>query len=181
LGCRVMLQRVALALMLLPVMVSAQSRYLKPADFPELPVLIQQKLNQLGCVIPQSSDDTTPHNVVSGHFARPGQVDWAVICSKKGKSTVMVFWGRPNACAARPWGPYKDKGINVSLDSNSGKKGLFLRLKVRSPESARAVLEHLRQKNANLTHESLEYFHPGTGVRVEYCSSGRWRELWHAD
>jgi hypothetical protein len=33
-----------------------------------------------------------PNNVVRGQFARPGQLDWAVLCSIKGVSTILVFW-----------------------------------------------------------------------------------------
>src|SRR2546425_8553742 len=32
------------------------------------------------------------NNVIKGEFARPGQTDWAVLCSVKGISTILVFW-----------------------------------------------------------------------------------------
>jgi len=42
-----------------------------------------------------------PNNVIKGEFARPGQIDWAVLCSVKGVSTILVFWnGSENNPAA---------------------------------------------------------------------------------
>src|SRR5947208_17097962 len=41
------------------------------------------------------------NNVIKGEFARPGQTDWAVLCSVKGVSTILVFWnGSENNPAA---------------------------------------------------------------------------------
>jgi hypothetical protein len=31
--------------------------------------------------------------LISGSFAKPGQIDWAAICSRNGESSVVVFWG----------------------------------------------------------------------------------------
>ena len=39
--------------------------------------------------------------MIKGEFARPGQTDWAVLCSVKGISTILVFWnGSANNPAA---------------------------------------------------------------------------------
>jgi hypothetical protein len=38
------------------------------------------------------SDLKKPKNVIKGEFARPGQTDWAVLCSVKGVPTILVFW-----------------------------------------------------------------------------------------
>ena len=32
------------------------------------------------------------HNVIRGEFARPRQKQWAVLCTIKGVSSVLVFW-----------------------------------------------------------------------------------------
>ncbi len=46
-----------------------------------------------------------PGNVIKGEFAKPGQMDWAVLCSVKGVSTILVFWNgsgkNPAAIAPR--------------------------------------------------------------------------------
>jgi hypothetical protein len=64
---------------------------LPPAAFRELPKGLVRELQRIGCTIPQASV-TEPHNVIRGEFAKTGQTDWAVLCSKDGASTVLVFW-----------------------------------------------------------------------------------------
>jgi hypothetical protein len=66
-------------------------RRFKPSEFKSLPEAVVKELEQMGCTIPQSDVETEPHNVIRGEFARKGQVDWAVLCSKEGKSSVLVF------------------------------------------------------------------------------------------
>ena|SRR5256885_1822750 len=66
---------------------------LSPTAFPELPANLVQELQRRGCTIPQEAySETQPNNVIKGEFARPGQTDWAVLCSVKGVSTILVFW-----------------------------------------------------------------------------------------
>ena len=66
---------------------------LVPAAFPQLPDPVIRKLNERGCSIPQPWESSRPQNVVSGEFKKPGQIDWAILCSAKGQSVILVFWG----------------------------------------------------------------------------------------
>ena len=50
------------------------------------------ELQRRGCTIPQTAFTKKPHNVIRGEFAKPGQTDWALLCSIKGVSTILVFW-----------------------------------------------------------------------------------------
>ena len=65
---------------------------LAPSAFPQLPANLAQDLRRRGCSIPQPVFARQPQNVIKGQFARPGQVDWAVLCSVKGRSSILVFW-----------------------------------------------------------------------------------------
>lgn len=65
---------------------------LPPTAFPELPGNVVRELQRRGCTIPQTAYTKKPHNVITGEFAKPGQTDWAVLCSIKGVSTILVFW-----------------------------------------------------------------------------------------
>ena len=65
---------------------------LAPTAFPELPAAIVHELQRRGCTIPQTAFTKTPGNVTRGKFANPEQLDWAVLCSVKGVSTILVFW-----------------------------------------------------------------------------------------
>ena len=65
---------------------------LSPSVFPELPANLVQELQRRQCTIPQETYSKKRNNVIKGEFARPGQTDWAVLCSVKGFSTILVFW-----------------------------------------------------------------------------------------
>jgi hypothetical protein len=65
---------------------------LPPGRFPEIPRNVVRELQRRGCTIPQETFSKKPNNVVRGQFAKPGQTDWAVLCSVKGVSTILVFW-----------------------------------------------------------------------------------------
>ena len=69
-----------------------RSAGLPPTAFPELPAAVVQELLRRGCTIPQTAYSKKPHNVIKGEFAKPGQDDWAALCSIKGVSTILVFW-----------------------------------------------------------------------------------------
>jgi len=71
---------------------AANIRRLPPSAFGDLPEAIRRDLERRKCTVPQIWDDSVPHNVVRGHFARPGQTDWAVLCSRNGVSAILVFW-----------------------------------------------------------------------------------------
>jgi hypothetical protein len=73
---------------------------LSPTAFPELPGNVAGELVRRGCTIPQDSFTKKPHNVIRGAFAKPGQTDWAVLCSVKGVSTILVFWNGSEKDAA---------------------------------------------------------------------------------
>src|SRR5215210_7852063 len=66
---------------------------LSPTAFPRLPRRVRRSLLLRGCTIPQTFADAKPHNVISGEFAKKGQRDWAVLCSRNRVSSIMVFWG----------------------------------------------------------------------------------------
>ncbi len=65
---------------------------LPPTAFPELPADAIRELGRRGCTVPQEAYANKRHNVIKGEFAKPNQRDWAVLCSVKGVSTIVVFW-----------------------------------------------------------------------------------------
>jgi hypothetical protein len=65
---------------------------LPPTAFPELPGGVIHELERRGCTIPQEAFSKGRNNVIRGQFAKPGQTDWAVLCSVKGVSAILVFW-----------------------------------------------------------------------------------------
>lgn len=64
---------------------------LAPASFKQLPPLVVADLEARHCTIPQTFAEREPHNVVSGSFTKRGEVDWAILCSRNGVSTILVY------------------------------------------------------------------------------------------
>jgi hypothetical protein len=81
-----------LALPLLPSDIEPRITRLRPAAFRQLPENLVLELQRRNCTIPQPALTEKPANVIKGHFARPDQTDWAVLCSVKGVSSIVVFW-----------------------------------------------------------------------------------------
>lgn len=65
---------------------------LSPTAFHQLPRQVVRKLLSLGCTIPQAKEILEPHNVIRGKFQRSNQTDWAVLCSRKRTSSILIFW-----------------------------------------------------------------------------------------
>lgn len=68
-------------------------RRLPPGAFPSLPQAVRRTLDAERCLIPQTSEWPTKTNVVLGHFRSRKRIDVAVLCSRRGQSTVVVING----------------------------------------------------------------------------------------
>jgi hypothetical protein len=80
--------------LLTPASVLAQDldrRVLRPPSaFRELDINLRSELDRRGCTIPVNLPVSS--NVLRGQFAKPGQFDWAVLCSSKHVTRLLVFW-----------------------------------------------------------------------------------------
>lgn len=89
---------------------------LPPTSFPNLPTSLVRDIQHRGCTIPQEATSKQPNNVIRGEFARPGQADWAVLCSTKGVSSILVFWnGNPDKPAVIA--PMEDRGYLQTISA----------------------------------------------------------------
>jgi hypothetical protein len=160
-------------------------RTLPASAFPELPKTLRKQLETLGCGVPQVPGEAEPQNVVHGSFARQGQTDWAVLCSRAGKSSILVFGGKPTTCsgelAIRDDSNYLQGDADGRLvysrqiSSASGKKIL---------EYAKAFSQHDTGKapaNPRLDHVGIEDIFVGKASEIYYCSRGKWQTLQGAD
>lgn len=70
-----------------------QTKRLSPKEFKILPKAISNNLIKRGCTIPQIFPSyDKPHNVIKGEFSKPGQTDYAVLCSINRVSSIIIFW-----------------------------------------------------------------------------------------
>jgi hypothetical protein len=163
-------------------------RKLQPAHVAELPPAFVEKLNARGCAIPQfgaigrasgteGAGDTgspaqagEPTNVIHGEFARHGQEDWAVLCSKGGSSTIVIFWGKTTACPA---------SLARLEDAHYLKRGKDK--KVRYSRSIRALGETDLGDRAGISglksfsHQGIDDRFVGKSSAFFYCSEGKWK------
>jgi hypothetical protein len=164
-------------------------RKLQPADVAGLPPQFVEKLNARGCSIPQfgdigrgrefagdagtAGDPATagdPTNVIHGEFARHGQEDWAVLCSKGGSSTIVIFWGKTTRCPA---------SLARLDDAHYLKRGKDK--KVRYSRSIRALGEsELGDRGGmaglkSFAHQGIDDRFVGKSSALFYCSEGKWK------
>jgi hypothetical protein len=158
-------------------------RKLQPAEVAELPATFVEKLNARGCAIPQFGEvgragATTgepatanePTNIIHGEFARHGQEDWAVLCSKAGSSTIVIFWGKTTACPA---------SLATLEDAHYLKRGADK--KMRYSRSIRALGKSELGDRAGIaglkdfSHQGIDDRFVGKSSAFFYCSGGKWK------
>jgi hypothetical protein len=160
-------------------------RKLQPGDVAGLPPEFVEKLNTRGCAIPQFGEvgrasDTAgepaseaagrPTNVIHGEFARHGQEDWAVLCSKGGSSTIVIFWGKTTACPASlarlEDAHYLKRGKDKKVWYSRSIRALG-----KSDLGDRAGIAGLK----SFSHQGIDDRFVGKSSAFFYCSEGKWK------
>ena len=136
-------------------------------------------LQRRGCTIPQVPMIDGRHNVIVGEFLKPGQTDWAVLCSVGGVSSILVFW---NGSETNPAEIVKRKDLD-RLQSGVGDQIVF--------SSAIAsvgrgyILEHYKayggEKPPAIDHQGINDIFYGKASEVLYFYRGSWLHLTGAD
>jgi hypothetical protein len=152
---------------------------LPPAAFSQLPKNLVAELERRGCMIPQVPMIEGLHNVIEGQFAKPGQIDWAILCSIGRVSSILVFWNgseknpaeiekRPDLDRLQGWGG--DKIVNSWTISPVGKD---------------YIMEHYDayggEKPPPIYHQGIDDAFVGKASEVMYFYQGKWLHLSGAD
>src|ERR1700689_3089894 len=98
-------------------------RRLPPSAFTQLPKNLIAELQRRGCTIPQVPMIDGLQNIIKGEFAKPGQTDWAVLCSVGQVSSILIFW---NASEINPGQIAEMKDVD-RLQSWGGDKLVYSR------------------------------------------------------
>jgi hypothetical protein len=156
---------------------------LPPSAFARLPRNIVRHLQARGCTIPQYAFKRRPHNVISGAFARQGQRDWAVLCSRNGFSSILVFWsGRTDAVTelAR-----LSDHIFVQREIGSDKAHYA---RVISAVNKDYIISHYQAYKGSgapepppISHQGIDDGYMEKASTVHYYYRGKWRALQGAD
>lgn len=160
-----------------------------PRGFTQLPPIVQETLVAEGCGIPESgfavpgSNIGPSSNVIQGQFAASGQDDWAVLCTRRGRTSIRVFWGGPaSPCPARFEARASDGSINPD-----GPDGPYFDRTIRTASPARIREAYGRygadagvKLPSKVTHDGIE---DGSekGSSILFCDNGGWRQFPGAD
>ena len=155
-------------------------RRLSPDDFPQLPRAVRDGLKERRCTVPQSFYPARPHNVVSGAFARPGQRDWAVLCSVDGRSAILIFWAGGVTRTPAELAPADDATFLQGI----GNEQIGYSRVINRADTAR-IREHAEAYDGplpkSLDHDGIDDAFVEKGSQVYYYEDGVWLELAGSD
>ena len=156
------------------------SRRASVSDFPELPVDVAQDLARRGCEIPQVEGVSERHNVLQGHFARRGQLDWAVLCLRGDTSIILVYW------SGLPKSPAQLAPMDETITPS--KKGYYRILQTVDGQfirdrylSSRGGVPPPPKPPSVIDHDGIDDGIYEKGSRVRYFQNGEWLELAGSD
>jgi hypothetical protein len=146
---------------------------LTPAAFPDLPGTVRDELVKRGCLIPQTSAAKQPENVTSGKFRDGSSGDWAVLCSREGVSSVLVFW---NGSVESVQEIGKQQDSDYMQKQHSGEFFEYSRrISAASPERIRKPKQN--RKLEPFGHDGIDDAFVENGSVIHYFRQGQWEEL----
>jgi hypothetical protein len=152
---------------------------LPPTAFPELPAAIVRELQRRGCTIPQTALTKEPENVIRGRFANPDQLDWAVLCSVKEVSTILVFW---NGSASDPAEIAQTEDRNFLQGISPGQIGYSREISaVKRDFIMRQYHAYGGPKPPPINHEGLDDAFVEKASVAWYFYKGKWMKLTGSD
>jgi hypothetical protein len=161
------------------VLAIAQITRLHSSDFPQLPPNIAKELQRRNCAIPQPPMVKGRQNVVKGEFAKPGQTDWAVLCSANGAASILVFWNGSESNPAQ----IEARQEEVDMQSWTNNKMVFSRMI--APIDKPKIMEYYNafggEKPPPMDHQGIEDSFVGKASVVLYFYRGKWLHLTGAD
>lgn len=156
---------------------------LEPSTFPGLPPAIVRVLEAHGCRVPQTTFASRPENVASGHFFDdPRPLDWAALCSRNGRSTLLVIPGDAGAELLSPGGR-NVAVLNDRPDADflqvvaAGRIGFSRSI---STANASDIARHAQRAGISpppLMHDGIEDAFAGKASIIWYRYAGHWLPL----
>ncbi|HKT51080.1 MAG TPA: hypothetical protein VJV96_12310 [Candidatus Angelobacter sp.] len=141
---------------------------LKPDAFPNLPDHVRVALAQRGCTIPQPYPaGAEKKNVLSGHFVSSGTADWAVLCSHRRRSSILIFRG--HSARVDSIGDEPDSQYLQVVDE--GRKIGYSRL------LTVATAKQVRKHFAHANHDAILDSFTGKASLLWYSSGGKWMKV----
>lgn len=155
-----------------------RTRRLQPDDFPSLPAEVRAELERRRCTVPQPYGQDEPVNVIHGEFTTVGERDIAVLCSRGGKSSILVFrGGRADKIAGL--GAREDRGYLQTIGNNQ--IGFSRQIVVADPAQLKKYRERYGGDWPPLDRDGIEDVFLEKASTVWFWHDERWRQLPGAD
>lgn len=152
---------------------------LPPTAFKQLPKNLVAELQRRGCTIPQVPMTLGQRGIIRAEFAKPGQTDWAVLCSVGRASSILVFW---NGSEINPARIAKTKDID-RLQSWADSKMVYSRQI--EPVDRAYITVHYKTyggpKPPPIDHKGINDIFVGKASVVYYFYKGKWLQFTGAD
>ncbi len=136
------------------------------------------QLKTRGCRIPQAGHfNPKPHNLIRGEFVKKGQVDWAVLCSKNNKSSIVLLSLSKQQCT-QELAVADDSTFVQQVDSNQYRFSRMITTATKS-DIARYMKREGGQPqlmDSDFDHEGITDEFVGKGSLIFYCKDAKWGE-----
>lgn len=172
--CGVLMQTAGLDAQLTPadwLRADAATVRLMPSAFSKLPSSIRMAMERRGCTVPQPVGSDRPRNVISGHFIHAMQTDWAVLCSRARRSSILVFSGKDFSTVDE---------LAEAADAEylqtvpGGRIGFSRALLVATPTIVKRIRVEDGPKPRIIDHDGIVDAFEGKGSMVWYRSGEKW-------
>jgi len=155
-------------------------RRLAPTTFAELPQTIRRDLESRGCLVPQSYDETRPHNVLRGSFTVAASSEWAILCSVRDTATILIYDGA-RGVAVDSLERSSDAGWVQSVAGDQWGYSRYLSVLPRG-----AIRGWTRDLDGQriprpIDHDAINQAFSGKGAEAFYKARGRWYRQLTAD
>ena len=152
---------------------------MSPVAFPQLPKAIIKSLQKRGCRIPQADEISKPHNVIRGQFANPKQNDWAILCSRKHNSSILIFWNASTVSVSE-----LAKSPDLSWMQGTGENRIGYSRAIFTADK-KDILDHSKsyggRKPPPINHGGIHDAFVGKASSILYLYRGKWLQLQGAD
>lgn len=151
-------------------------RRLPVSSFPNLPPVVASALIKRGCMIPQTWQAHRPENVIEGSFAHAGSVDWAVLCSANGETSLLVFFAEASPQHPQELAEWPEKS-RLQRHDPSGVLGFNWGIDAATPEQVHDALASQDQRPTTPDHDAVADSVIDQKTIFHLYELGRWKQF----
>jgi hypothetical protein len=135
-------------------------------------------LDQRGCRIPQVVDEPQPNNVITGSFRDQNTKAWAVLCSVRLISRVLVYSGDSGGAIDSL---FEAPDRNFLQTFGGGRIGFSRMISTSTAKHIRAVAARYKTPSPSISHDGIEIAFVEKASSIYYWTGKRWMEFAGSD